>query len=202
MPHPSDIGVDLNNYLAALGKYNLAYGPQPQGTGGTAGQNFAVRSSTEAPGFGYVNPETDELFPLYPDDPSGQGSKYGGVQQSQFHDYLASIGAQQQSIGHGNLRPTWDNEAGTLTHNIGGQTYWDYGGGGPNTYAGIPQKQYSFGEHTQAGVGARSGYVDPSGGFLGYGDDSEELFAKSSPLLRRNYYDSLYGSNAPPVEGV
>ena len=101
-----------------------------------------------------------------------------------FEDYLNSIGAEQASIGHGNLRPRYDNEAGTLYHTIDGQTYWNQGGGGPNTYAGIPQKQYSFGEQTQAGVGARPGYVDPSGGFLGYGASPDQL---TNPALLRGY---------------
>jgi hypothetical protein len=211
MPHPSDnIGVDLNNYLAALDKYNLAYGPQPQGTGGTVGQNFAVRSSTEAPGFGYVNPETNALFPLYPEGTEPQGPPQGGGfsgGEGRFHDYLQSIGAKQQDIGYGDmfspkLTRRFDNEQGTMLYGLpGGGLFSEYDlsrGRGPNA-------PYELGEHVLSGVdkspapgssgsysiGARPGYVDPKGGFLGYGETPDELFSNSSPLLQRQYYESL-----------
>jgi hypothetical protein len=213
MPH-QDIGVDLNDYLAALNKYNVAYGPQPQGVDSTGGQNFAIRSSTEAPGFGYVNPENNELFPLYPEGTTNPA--LGGLSGTagQFHEYLQSIGAKKQDIGYGVLADEMKrfprfgfsqrayNESGKKGgYTVDGQSYresrgrTDYGAGV------VPAAPYKIGEHTTGGHGQRYGFVGPQGGFIGYGNDTEELFA-SSPILRRDYYDSLYGSNAPPVEGV
>ena len=212
MPHPSDnIGVDLNNYLAALNKYNLAYGPQPQGTGGTAGQNFAVRSSTEAPGFGYVNPETNELFPLYPQEAAGAAGAAGagGPPQDQFHDYLESIGAQKQNIGI-NMNTTrnqqgwgpvigeWDTNSDLMKP---GATWQNRETGQTSRFEDI-RFPYEYGQETQAG--GSPGYVlnqdEGAHTFLGYGSTADELF-ESSPKLQRQYYEQLFAQKPPP-EGL
>ena len=69
MPHEIDVDFqqDLPSYLNALEQYNIQYGPKPQNLQGPGGQNFQVRTSDFAPGYGYVNPENNELFPLYPE---------------------------------------------------------------------------------------------------------------------------------------
>jgi hypothetical protein len=213
MPHSNDIGVDLDNYLAALGKYNLAYGPQPQAAGSTGGQNFAVRSSTEAPGFGYVNPETNELFPLYPQEAGGAG----GPPQDPFHDYLNSIGAKQQQLGWGRMGPDSPFGGSARLRGFGGDI--DSGGGwlpgstitnlgsgenlrqpGVDYLSGakqgeegfLPQAPYKYGQGVVGGYGSRPGYVDPGGHFLGYGSNADELFQNSAALQRR-YYEQRYG---------
>jgi hypothetical protein len=212
MPHPSDnIGVDLNNYLAALDKYNLAYGPQPQGTGGTGGQNFAVRSSTEAPGFGYVNPETNALFPLYPQEAAGAagaGAGAGGPPQDQFHDYLESIGAQQMNTGFkggtsGGAFDGWSPYTGGYTTNmdlIKPEHPWTDQYGNTKAYKDIRTPQ-QYGAPTTAGN--TPSYVLPQDEgahtFLGYGGSADELF-KNTPKLQRQYYEQLFAQNPPPEE--
>jgi hypothetical protein len=69
MPHEIDVDFqqDLPSYLNALEQYNIQYGPKPQNLQGFGDQNFQVRTSDFAPGYGYVNPQNNELFPLYPE---------------------------------------------------------------------------------------------------------------------------------------
>jgi hypothetical protein len=69
MPHEIDVDFqqDLPSYLNALKQYDIQYGPKAQNLQGLGGQNFQVRTSDFAPGYGYVNPENDALFPLYPE---------------------------------------------------------------------------------------------------------------------------------------
>ena len=69
MPHEIDVDFqqDLPSYLNALEQYNIQYGPKSQNLQGQGGQNFQVRTSDFAPGYGYVNPQNNELFPLYPE---------------------------------------------------------------------------------------------------------------------------------------
>ena len=63
MPHRNQI--DLDFYLKSLEDYNTQYG-----IGTNNGGNYEVRSSPQAPGFGYVNPETNNLF-QFPQQPGG-----------------------------------------------------------------------------------------------------------------------------------
>ena len=193
MPHnPDDIGVNINDYLGALGRYNLQYGNN---------QGNQVISSATAPGYAYQNPQTQETYPLYPEGTEPQGPPQGGGfsgGEGRFHDYLQSIGAKQQDIGYGNVWDPggarvghyFDNDRGEILYRVPGS------GSGMSAYElsrnSPPQAQYSFGETESGGVGAQPGYVDPKGGFLGYGETPDELFAKSSPLLQRQYYESLY----------
>jgi len=93
MAHDSeDVGVDINDYLAALGKYNLQYG---------GNQGNRIVSSTEAPGFAYQNPQTQETYPLYPpQEGGGQRSGFGfGDASKGFENYLTSIGAEKAHVG-------------------------------------------------------------------------------------------------------
>ena len=94
MPHnPDDIGVNINDYLGALGRYNLQYGNN---------QGNQVISSATAPGYAYQNPQTQETYPLYPEGTEPQGPPQGGGfpgGEGRFHDYLNSIGAQQEDLG-------------------------------------------------------------------------------------------------------
>lgn len=101
-----DFEQDLDVYLNALEKYNINYGPKPQNAGGTGGQNFQTRSSDFAPGFGYVNPQTDELFPLYPDT--------GGFEQ------------QNPGVPHPE-----DNQQAEVIKRLPFWEPWRGGGGGP-----------------------------------------------------------------------
>ena len=203
MPHnPDDIGVNINDYLGALGRYNQQFG---------GNQGNQVISSATAPGYAYQNPQTQETYPLYPEGTEPQGPPQGGGfsgGEGRFHDYLSSIGAQQQDIGYGGLGDwrsgfkvahRFNNDRGALEWNVGG----NLGGGehpGWMTDADLrankrlsiqtPQAQYDFGEHAVGGIGALPGYVDEKGGFLGYGGTPDEVF-QSSPLLQRQYYESL-----------
>ena len=191
MPHnPDDIGVNINDYLGALGRYNLQYG---------GNQGNQVISSTTAPGYAYQNPQTQETYPLYPEGTEPQGPPQGGGfsgGEGRFHDYLQSVGAKQQSIGYGHagdpggarVKHYFDNERGELLYGTGQGWMSAY----ELTRNSPPQAQYSLGETTRAGVGAQPGYVDEKGGFLGYGGTPDELFANSNPLLQRQYYESLY----------
>jgi hypothetical protein len=207
MPHnPDDIGVNINDYLGALSRYNLQYGNN---------QGNQVISSTTAPGYAYQNPQTQETYPLYPEGTEPQGPPQGGGfsgGEGRFHDYLQSIGAKQQDIGYGDIfspkfTRDYDNEQNEMLfrmpaaggHPGGTFTAWDISRGR------APKAPYDFGEHVLSGVdrspapgssgsysiGARPGYVDPKGGFIGYGETPDELFANSSPLLQRQYYESL-----------
>ena len=69
MPHEIDVDFqqDLPSYLNALKQYDIQYGPKSQNLQGVGDQNFQVRASDFAPGYGYVNPQNNELFPLYPE---------------------------------------------------------------------------------------------------------------------------------------
>ena len=97
MAHDSgsgDVGVNINDYLAALGKYNLQYG---------GNQGNQVISSTEAPGYAYQNPQTQQTYPLYPPQEgagAGQQSGFGfGDASKGFENYLTSIGAKGAHVG-------------------------------------------------------------------------------------------------------
>ena len=88
-------GVDINYYLKTLEDYNQKYGPRPQNADGTGGQNYGVRASNQAPGYGYINPETNNLFPL--NEPGSQGA--GGVGASgSFENYLRGLNPMPFSI--------------------------------------------------------------------------------------------------------
>ena len=69
MAHEIDVDFqqDLPSYLNALKQYDIQYGPKSQNLQGLGSQNFQVRSNNFAPGYGYVNPQNNELFPLYPE---------------------------------------------------------------------------------------------------------------------------------------
>ena len=69
MAHEIDVDFqqDLPSYLNALKQYDIQYGPMAQNLQGLGSQNFQVRESNFAPGYGYVNPQNNELFPLYPE---------------------------------------------------------------------------------------------------------------------------------------
>ena len=69
MPHEIDVDFqqDLPSYLNALKQYDIQYGPKSQNLQGVGDQNFQVRANDFAPGYGYVNPQNNELFPLYPE---------------------------------------------------------------------------------------------------------------------------------------
>ena len=225
MPHPGDINLELDHYLDSLKRYNIDYGPRSQNVGGTGGQNFQVRSSTSAPGFGYVNPETDELFPLYPNDPSGQGSKYGGIQQSQFHDYLGSIGAQQAQIKPDFMIDRSSNEFGytyrpwdTLYHgkrmDTGGRKLSEINVGEEGLSYGqlfnsldalkaSRTPNYSFGQNVDVGAGdygaSYGGYVLPGGEGGGHSllgfGDTADEVFTYAPLLQRQYYENLFSGD-------
>jgi hypothetical protein len=188
MAHDSgDVGVNINDYLGALGRYNLAYGPQPQGAGSTGGQNFAVRSSTEAPGFGYVNPETNELFPLYPqEEGAGQQSGFGfGDASKGFENYLTSIGAKGAHVGSphivkggynletGDSDPYTDTRPEFFGQYPGRASAAGYTGpqGGPNPTSRNPQSfappnYMKFGEVPQYLVGAPHQYEEGRNNFV------------------------------------
>ena len=55
---------------------------------------------------------------------------------------------------------------------------------------------YKFGEHADTrntyGGWGQPAYLDKRGGFLGYGETPDEVF-QNSPLLQRQYYESLIG---------
>jgi hypothetical protein len=110
MAHDSeDVGVDINDYLAALGKYNLQYG---------GNQGNRIVSSTEAPGFAYQNPQTQETYPLYPpQEGGGQRSGFGfGDASKGFENYLTSIGAKKGHVGSPHItKGYYDNESGQYT---------------------------------------------------------------------------------------
>jgi hypothetical protein len=65
-PDP-DFKQDLGLYLNALKQYDINYGPKPQDANGLGGQNYQVRANNSSPGYGYINPQTNEPFPLYPE---------------------------------------------------------------------------------------------------------------------------------------
>jgi hypothetical protein len=206
MPHnPDDVGVNINDYLGALGRYNQQFG---------GNQGNQVISSATAPGYAYQNPQTQEIYPLYPEGTEPQGPPQGGGfsgGEGRFHDYLKSIGAQQQDIGYGEQK-NWRGGYRTPSryNNESGMQEWYMGSGygdtrdfsnpvnqkgwlsqGDMSVYGSPQASYDFGEHAVGGIGAEPGYVDAKGGFLGYGETPDELFANSNPLLQRQYYESL-----------
>jgi hypothetical protein len=212
MPHSNDIGVDLDNYLTALNKYNLAYGPRPQNAGGTGGQNFQTISIGEAPGYAYVNPETNEPFPLYPPEEASTNP------QDQFHDYLGGLGATRKSVGYGNLTqmardPYGFGVSGGRTssgqHTFKGpqgNLYYNENQG--HNVPGLAKAPYKYLQHPETNAAGANewyggwqsspAYFDDRDRFLGYGSSSDELFANASPLLRRDYYQSLYGQQASP----
>ena len=187
-------GVDINYYLKTLEDYNQKYGPRPQNADGTGGQNYGVRASNQAPGYGYINPETNNLFPL--NEPGSQGA--GGVGASgSFENYLHGLGAQQAPF-------KYDTNVLSMSEHDGGRTF-DYTR--PNYSVGqkVPQPgQWNppagTGSHDnpdwawkQNGYNRDEGntapnkfdpmYVDHSGGFLGYEED-----------MQRRYQDELVRS--------
>tara|TARA_R110000824_G_scaffold4667_6_gene22411 strand:- start:1935 stop:2507 length:573 start_codon:yes stop_codon:yes gene_type:complete len=188
MPHnPDDIGVNINDYLGALGRYNLQYG---------GNQGNQVISSATAPGYSYQNPQTQEIYPLYPEGTEPQGPPQGGGfsgGEGRFHDYLNSIGAQQAELGwnRGQVGYAGDQVEGNDQNFVrieGGKHFFPMGnpvGIGP---------EYEFGEHADTRNTYRNegqpAYLDKKGGFLGYGGTPDEVF-QSSPLLQRQYYESL-----------
>jgi hypothetical protein len=191
MPHnPDDIGVNINDYLGALGRYNQQFG---------GNQGNQVISSATAPGYAYQNPQTQEIYPLYPEGTEPQGPPQGGGfsgGEGRFHDYLNSIGATKRKLGFNR------NQIGYFSDTVDGKDqnfvrrsvndpvdrYFPVGtdpGFGPS---------YNFGDvvgsGTYGGWGADAYVADNK--FLGYAGTPDELFAKSSPLLQRQYYESLY----------
>jgi hypothetical protein len=188
MPHnPDDIGVNINDYLGALGRYNQQFG---------GNQGNQVISSTTAPGYAYQNPQTQETYPLYPEGTEPQGPPQGGGfsgGEGRFHDYLNSIGATKRKLGFNRSQIGYagDQVAGNdqnFEFNVANPRYWPVGQDpkfGPS---------YNFGDVVGSGNwkdwGANA-YVGSEGQFFGYGETPDELFTNSSPLLQRQYYESL-----------
>jgi len=88
MPHRSQI--DLDFYLKSLKDYNTQYG-----IGTNNGGNYEVRSSGQAPGFGYVNPETNNLF-QFPQQPGGANAS--GFPAGSFEDFTHNQGYNRQRV--------------------------------------------------------------------------------------------------------
>ena len=186
MPHnPDDIGVNINDYLGALGRYNQQFG---------GNQGNQVISSTTAPGYAYQNPQTQETYPLYPEGTEPQGPPQGGGfpgGEGRFHDYLNSIGATKRKLGFNQNEIRYEGGPtmyGNDRNFVSGVGSWPVGsdpGIGPNYNFGDVVGSGSYG-----GWGANA-YVGSEGQFFGYGETPDELFANSSPLLQRQYYESL-----------
>jgi len=189
MPHnPDDVGVNINDYLGALGRYNQQFG---------GNQGNQVISSTTAPGYAYQNPQTQETYPLYPEGTEPQGPPQGGGfpgGEGRFHDYLNSIGAQQAELG-------WNRDAvgyARGAYERGGDMNFVRTASGKHHFPmGNPVgigPEYEFGEHADTRNTYRNegqpAYLDKKGGFLGYGETPDEVF-QNSPLLQRQYYESL-----------
>ena len=115
-----------------------------------------------------------------------------------FEDYLNSIGAKQTSIGYGKVPWAYgDDPKGHIQYwqvpnqpgrGLTSATPYSLYSQQDVNRGYVPQKEYSYGEQTQGGFGAKPGYVDPSGGFLGYGATASEL---TNPDLLRGYSDFL-----------
>ena len=120
-----------------------------------------------------------------------------------FHDYLNSIGAQQEDLGwnRGQVGYKGDQVEGNDQNFVrieGGKHFFPMGnpvGIGP---------EYEFGEHADTRNTYRNegqpAYLDKKGGFLGYGETPDEVF-QNSPLLQRGYYEQLAGNQPPPSNG-
>jgi len=104
-----------------------------------------------------------------------------------FEDYLDSIGAKQASIGYGNVRGMYDNESGRTYYQPPGAPR-GYDQGEVNRGLVPRNPNISYGEQAQAGFASRPGYVDASGGFLGYGATPDQL---TNPGLLRGYSDFI-----------
>jgi len=88
MPHSNQTDIDF--YLKSLKDYNTQYG-----IGTNNGGNYEVRSSGQAPGFGYVNPETNNLF-QFPQQPGGANAS--GFPAGSFEDFTHNQGYTQQRV--------------------------------------------------------------------------------------------------------
>jgi len=168
---------DIDYYLDALKKYSIDYGPQPQGGDGAERQNYQVRSSGEAPGYGYVNPETNKLFPF---QGQPENSTAGG-----FEGYIHSLGATQKPFRY-NSRPDMSNPEYLASDRVG---YGDnYAYSQPNFAIGQTNLGMRAGSEwalSQRGIenpsnlyGNRFGnaYVDKSGGFMGFKDQMQKQY--------------------------
>jgi hypothetical protein len=189
MPHSEDIKVQLN----ALRKYNIQYGP-----GTNDGGNYEVRSSNQAPGFGYVNPETNNLFPL-PKGGSGAPSSFESFTHGRYdqrdvpwtydrvnytdHGDPYSPGYQTPLAMGAQMptgRPSTISSAGW---GLGDKSYPGMEAGStfsPGYYSNPLGQSGRHGRPYQSS----KGYFDKSGGFLGYGE----------PAGLQNEYDELINS--------
>ena len=100
-----------------------------------------------------------------------------------FEDYLNSLGAKQVNLGYGRVGKSYSGITGNLTNIVPGYS-WVHGGPMPRDFSG---PNYGYGEQAMVGGQYGSpGYVDASGGFLGYGASPDEL---TNPNLLRGYSD-------------
>jgi len=102
-----------------------------------------------------------------------------------FQDYLNSLGAEQVGLGYGHVLRNFDTVNGYNTNSAGAFT-WEQGSGLPEGFTG---PRYNYGDKALVGGQyAQPGYVDASGGFLGYGTSPDQL---TNPNLLRGYSDFI-----------
>ena len=105
-----------------------------------------------------------------------------------FEEYLGSIGAKQKNIGFsgrqgGGYNPTMGDWTTNRDLTQPGHLWSTPKGLTPYGDIRVP---YDYGEQTTAGI--TPGYVDASGGFLGYGANQDQL---TNPSLLRGYSDFI-----------
>jgi hypothetical protein len=116
-----------------------------------------------------------------------------------FQDYLDSLGAEQKNIGFsgrqgGGYTPTMGDW--TTNRDLTQPGHMWGTPSGPRRYADI-QVPYSFGQATSSGI--TPGYVDSSGGFLGYGATPDQL---TNPTLLRGYSDFINANPAREAQRI
>ena len=161
MPHRNQI--DLDFYLKSLEDYNTQYG-----IGTNNGGNYEVRSSPQAPGFGYVNPETNNLF-QFPQQPGGANAS--GFPEGSFENFIHNEGYNRQRVpGSFDYGPPEIEDAGIRRRF---QTPMNIGDPMPvytrfNNIANQPDRW------------GADAWFDQGGGFAGYGDEEiQKRFQKS-----------------------
>ena len=111
-----------------------------------------------------------------------------------FTDYLNSLGAKSANIGYGISAATMNPfglkydqaaaEGGGQAYNLKGTPYYQKGFGGANADI-LPSADYDVGQQVAlGGHGQRQGFLDSSGGFLGYGGTLGDV---SNPQLQKQY---------------
>jgi hypothetical protein len=135
----------------------------------------------------YVQQSQARHAPVIPQGPTLSQEQLG---QQRFDDFLKTLGAEQANIGFngdwGNgYSPTMSDS--TENYHLRQPDHLWNTPDGQKKYKDI-RTPYSFGQATNAGN--TPGFVDSSGGFIGYGNNTSDL--RDDPYLSSRYSDYVF----------